>query len=230
MARDFELIESVRSGARPFVFETYTWDPWAVSLGKHQSIDVINVDKANELGIDVVWRPTGGRAILHADELTYCMAVRGEPREVYHRIHAFILQALDKIVPGALSGRPTQTNLRQFYASATPLGQACFASSVKDELMHNDKKVVGSAQRVIDGVVLQHGSILCGPTHELLADILAVNESDRFAIRQQLRSTSITLSEIAGTHIDPLSVAEEIENIEIKHLFVNYDPQTAVHE
>lgn len=221
MARDFELIEIVRSGTHSLIFETYTWEPWAVSLGKHQSIDVINIDKAYELGIDVVWRPTGGRAILHADELTYCVAVRGEPRNVFRQINAIIHRAIDKIVPGALSGRRTQTNLRQFYASATPLGQACFASSIKDELMHNNKKVVGSAQRVIDGVVLQHGSILCGHSHELLADILALNESDRLVIRQQLRCTSITLSEIAGTHIDPLTVAEEIEQIEIEHLFVS---------
>lgn len=225
MARDLELVEIVRAGIAPFVFETYTWEPWAISLGKHQSIDAIDVDKASELGFDVVWRPTGGRAILHADELTYCVAVRGNPRDVYRTIHNVIHRALDKIVPNALNGYETQPDLRQFYASGTALGQVCFASGVKDELMYNGRKVVGSAQRVIDGIVLQHGSILCGPAHHTITDILAVKENDRSEIKQQLRKSSVSLSEIAGIRIDPLSVASEIERFDVV-----YDPRPAILE
>ncbi|MBI2793337.1 MAG: lipoate--protein ligase family protein [Ignavibacteria bacterium] len=225
MARDLELLETVRAGIAPFAFETYTWEPWAVSLGKHQSINAIDVDKAREMGIDVVWRPTGGRAILHADELTYCVAVRGNPRDVYRRVHDVIRRALDRIVPHALNGHKAQPDLRQFYASGTRLGQVCFASSVTDELMHNGRKVVGSAQRVIDGIVLQHGSILCGPAHQTIADILAVKENDRSEIKQQLNKLSISLSEIAGRRIDPLTVAREIEQIDVV-----YPSLSAIHE
>ncbi|RPI67736.1 MAG: hypothetical protein EHM43_06735, partial [Ignavibacteriae bacterium] len=95
MARDLELLEMVRSGGLDLAFRTYTWDPWAVSLGKHQQTEAIDVAETQRRGFDIVHRPTGGRAVLHARELTYCIAVRGKPQDVYAQVHSALYEALE---------------------------------------------------------------------------------------------------------------------------------------
>lgn len=214
MRRDLEMWESVHRGDVDVMMRTYTWDPWCVSLGKHQNLDVVDAGALQKLGFGVVHRPTGGRAVLHADELTYCLVVRLSnglsAQDVYAAAHTLIVRALRQLGIPDLAYQDVPTDLRQHYASSGAAGASCFTSSARSEIMARGKKVVGSAQRVMNGIVLQHGSILCGPGHERLADVLRVDQDQRNIVRERLRDGAITLSEIAGRRITPEDCAEMI--------------------
>mgnify|MGYP000064713487 CR=1 FL=1 len=204
MELDLAMLNEVRTGAADIVFRTYTWDPWCVSLGRHQSIDAINADACASAGIDIVRRPTGGRAVLHANELTYGFAAKLSialtPQIAYSLLHQALFAALAPHVSQlAFSGIPT--DLRTHYASTGVLGQVCFTSHARSEIMCGTRKVVGSAQRVIDGFVLQHGSILCGPGHERIADLLLCEEAERSHLQNEIERSSVTLSDITNTTV-----------------------------
>jgi lipoate-protein ligase A len=214
MARDLELLEQLRLSDAPRLWRLYTWEPWAVSLGKHQSLEAIDLEAAAAHGIDVVHRPTGGRAVLHAEELTYCVVARGIPAVVYEQAHSIIHDALCKVLGAKadlLEFDTVGSDLRSHYASGSDLGQACFATSARTEIMSGGRKVVGSAQRVIDGLVLQHGSILCGPAHLLLSEFVNIPHERRAPFRQALQRTSISLSEIAGRAVVANEVAAALD-------------------
>ncbi|MFN2371507.1 MAG: biotin/lipoate A/B protein ligase family protein, partial [Candidatus Krumholzibacteriia bacterium] len=72
MARDRDLLAAHRPGDDP-VLRIYRWDPPAVTIGYNQQLADFDADGVRTAGWDVVRRPTGGRAILHADELTYAV-------------------------------------------------------------------------------------------------------------------------------------------------------------
>lgn len=213
MQRDLELLTAVTDGTLDIAFRTYTWKPWCVSLGKHQRDDVLDLAEIEQRGWDVVRRPTGGRAVLHADELTYCIVV--PLREhltaalVYERTHHVLRAALQDLVP-SLSFERSPTDLQHHYATAGAMAISCFTSSARTEIVAQGRKVVGSAQRVIDNVVLQHGSILCGAGHEQLADVVRGTAEIRERLRNGIKAQSTTLSEESGTVIRPDDCADRI--------------------
>ena len=213
MRRDLELCADVHAGVLPPTLRLYTWQPWCVSLGKNQSADAMDHNALRERGFDLVHRPTGGRAVLHADEVTYCVCMPVsdalEARRVYHDVHMLLFRALSGLTDG-LTIAGNQTDLRVHYASNGPLGQACFSSHARTEIVSSGRKVVGSAQRVLDDIVLQHGSILCGAGHEQLADIILTSDDRREMLRDSIISSSTTLSAIASR---PITTEEVIAAI-----------------
>lgn len=216
MAADRSLAEAVaRSGAADF--RLYTWKPWCVSLGFNQREADIDAEALFTLGFDCVRRPTGGRAVLHANELTYCVAVplssgKG-PRHIYAAIHEALLVGMAPFLSKDVEFSRVPTDLRKHYASGDAPGAACFSSSAESEIMWKGRKMVGSAQRVLGSVILQHGSILCGPGHERLADVLRVDEEARERVRCTLRDGAVTMSEAAGTHITATDIAPALETV-----------------
>ncbi|HLM68541.1 MAG TPA: hypothetical protein VK358_13475, partial [Longimicrobium sp.] len=86
MAVDEALAQSVRAGEPP-VLRVYRWSPPCLSLGRNQPSGGYDRDEIRRRGLDVVRRPTGGRAVLHHRELTYSVAaaegVLGGPRQAY---------------------------------------------------------------------------------------------------------------------------------------------------
>lgn len=221
MQRDLELAQLVHCGELRVAFRTYTWKPWTLSLGKHQSIAVVDQDEVYRRGYDVVHRPTGGRAVFHAEEVTYaCMITSSQPQRVYHAVHSLILQALQPILPAGATHTNTPTSLPQHYASSGPLGTTCFTAHARTEITIAGKKLVGSAQRIIDGVVLQHGSILVGRAHLQLPDLLTLSTEDRKRTLGALEQSSTSLQDACNQTIDTGIVVEELlktfnsENIE----------------
>jgi lipoate-protein ligase A len=113
-------------------------------------------DMIRDLGLDVVRRPTGGRAVWHAEELTYALAVPGEVlgglRQAYEEIHRMLVAALRRL------GVRAEMALAQS-ASGVDAG-SCFSSPAGGEIMVGGRKAVGSAQLREGTALLQHGSIL----------------------------------------------------------------------
>jgi lipoate-protein ligase A len=216
MRQDLDLL-ALAERSRTWHMRTYTWSPWCVSLGKHQPLDAVDANRLHANGFDVVHRPTGGRAVLHANELTYCVAVplsQGlTAQDIYAAVHTLIVAALRSIGIPELEYQEVPTDLRLHYASSGVAGASCFTSSARSEIMARGRKVVGSAQRVMQEMVLQHGSILCGPGHEKLAEVLRADESARSVLRERLQDGAIHLSDLAGKSITPEECAEAIERI-----------------
>jgi len=162
MEKDLEIMDQVSCGECPPTLRIYRWSPPALSLGYFQDDrQVVNIDACKKRGIDVIRRPTGGRAILHCDELTYSIVVP--------EAHPFINKGgvIDAYL--AISrGLVTAFNLLDIVASVVPENEvrpglspgSCFDTPSAYEIKIDGKKVVGSAQLRRDGIVLQHGAIL----------------------------------------------------------------------
>jgi len=171
MKFDVELAEKV-SHEKSF-FRLYQWQPYCISLGANQSFDDVDFEKARTDGIDVVKRPTGGRAILHAEEITYSCALPSDSgfssHDIYKKISLAIVNGLRKY-DEQLSDVELETIQPDFpELLKLPQGKICFSSTAKSEIKFHGKKIVGSAQRKMKNSVLQHGSILIGKFHRNLS-------------------------------------------------------------
>mgnify|MGYP000932861118 CR=1 FL=1 len=197
---DFDVrhAELVDAGLATPMLRVYNWKPWCISLGRHQDIAEIDQERTAAAGYEIVRRPTGGRAILHAEELTYSVIMPSEDRgimEVYRQISEALTAGLQLLVP-EIDIAKAQPNFQKLYREAGSI--PCFSSSARYEIEFDGKKLVGSAQRRIGNTVLQHGSILIGEAHLALADFLAVDEEVREQLRHDMREHTVTLQEILG--------------------------------
>lgn len=214
MRRDWErLLACAHDPEVPPLLRFYQWRPWGLSLGLHQREELVDWERCRLHGIEVVRRPTGGRAVLHAEEITYAVIARlsaeRTPQTLYRRIHERIAAALQSVTGKPILFAPTHTELAQPHRR--PLAAACFTSSARWELLYAGRKLVGSAQRIVEGVLLQHGSLLLGEAHLLLAELLRFpSEADRQLFRQRLAAQSITLSQITGTACDTTAVVRAL--------------------
>jgi len=207
MGFDEMLAQRLLEGSGSPAVRVYRWKPWAISLGRHQDAAEIDVERCRRDGVDVVRRPTGGRAILHAEELTYSVVMPAE-RKGIHQVYSEISNAL---VDGlrefgvAVSLQRSQPDFPRLYRN--PSSIPCFSSSARYEIEWKGRKLVGSAQRRYAGspgdVVLQHGSILCGAAHRRLADYLVLpDDGTRESIRADLENKTADLQEAGGRAVD----------------------------
>ncbi|GAB1429820.1 hypothetical protein MASR2M18_06530 [Ignavibacteria bacterium] len=182
----------------------YSWQPFAASLGRHQRESDINTEECKKRGFDIVRRPTGGRAVLHAREITYSLHIRlseaVHSQDIYRDVHLWIAAGLANLGAQDVEFAKHQPDFREEYRA--PRSAACFASAARHELLWHGRKLVGSAQRIAGNVLLQHGSILLADGHEEIADILHISEEDRADIRSYLRSASVTLEEITSKRFE----------------------------
>jgi lipoate-protein ligase A len=206
MAVDETLARALASGEGGPVLRLFRWKPWAISLGYNQDAREIDAARCASDGIDLVRRPTGGRAILHAEELTYSVimpAGRKSILRVYNEISTALVRGL-ALYGVEVSLQKSQPDFAKEYRSSSSI--PCFASSARYEIEWKGRKLVGSAQRRFSGaggdVVLQHGSILCGDAHVRLADYLAdaVTEA-RGWILASLRARTADLRMITGAPV-----------------------------
>lgn len=156
MAVDEALLETQRQGLAPPTLRVYRWSPCALSLGYFQSLERdIDLSKCMCLGIDVVRRPTGGRAVLHLDELAYSVTAaerHGFPKSI---AGAYILINSGLIAAYRLLGLETALVHKEAGLSSA----ACFAGAGSADLSCRGRKIAGSAQCRKEVCLLQHGSL-----------------------------------------------------------------------
>ncbi|MDQ3557438.1 MAG: octanoyltransferase [Gemmatimonadota bacterium] len=154
---DEALLASVRGGAAP-TLRIYRWDPPCLSLGRNQPArGRYDTGRIAAAGWEVVRRPTGGRAVLHAKELTYSAllpeGLLGGPRATYAALNRALVAGLRRLdVAAALQPRSGRR-------AAAPSLAPCFGEAAEGEVVAEGSKLVGSAQRRERGVLLQHGSL-----------------------------------------------------------------------
>ncbi len=202
MAVDEAIAAAVTRGDRPAMLRLYGWRPPAVSLGYFQPLDAgIDVAAARARGYDIVRRPTGGRAILHADELTYSVcvrqeAIRGGPStmESYREISRGVIAGLELL--GARTALGDHAGERPARTAADAARPICFAKTARCDLQAAGRKVVGSAQVRRDGGVLQHGSIPI--TIDLEDQIAVMPGGDRRLASRVLGDAAPRVTELLG--------------------------------
>jgi lipoyl(octanoyl) transferase len=164
MAVDEVLLDGVVAGTTPPTLRFYQWRPACLSLGYFQSFEVVNLDGCRALGVDIVRRQTGGRAILHDRELTYSVALPlsmlerdGGVLASYYRLSLALRDGLRRLGVPATLAPSTDSPLPAGH------GPVCFDRPSAHEILLEGRKLVGSAQVRRGGALLQHGSILIEP-------------------------------------------------------------------
>lgn len=169
MRRDEDLLAGCALGSTGGAIRLYRFAPPCLSLGRMQSFDDVDMQACARDGVDVVRRPSGGRAVLHDQELTYAVVCRtadsdfgGGVLESCASIHRAVAAGL------ALLG--VETSAREASADQPTDARAgaaiadCFARPAAHELLDvRGRKLVGSAQARRGGALLQHGSVLLDP-------------------------------------------------------------------
>jgi lipoate-protein ligase A len=202
MEYDVALAQALVDGKGNSTIRVYAWRPFAISLGWNQLMEEIDLNKTSAAGIDVVRRPTGGRAILHANELTYSVVMRVNGKNVltvYDDISRALVAGLREL-GASVAIEKSQPNFSSLYRTTSAV--ACFSSTGRYEIKYGGKKLVGSAQRryaAVNGteIVLQHGSILLGSEHKQIVDFLNLpSEEQRVALKQELDEKTTELSTV----------------------------------
>lgn len=194
MAIDETLVESLLNKLSVPTFRLYSWNPSCLSLGFHQPVSEVNLENLQKKKLDLVRRPTGGRAVFHANEITYSAAIPLQNQSAsfwYDKIHKAFFDVFRQMnIPVEIS--TATDNFKAIYKNSTSV--PCFVSSAKSELLIEGKKVVGSAQRVFGSVLLQHGSILIDHSHEEIIEFLNFSDSEeKEKMKQTLLEKSVTL-------------------------------------
>ena len=203
MATDEAMLETIGQHYSLPTLRLYSWEPACLSIGYAQPCADIDIQRLSERGWNWVRRPTGGRAILHTDELTYSIiAPLAEPRvagsvlESYQRLSRALLTALHALNILAEAHPIQSTSDSQANAAV------CFEVPSNYEIVVLGKKLIGSAQARRKNGVLQHGTLpLWGDLTRITNVLNYSNEQDRNAAASRLLSHATTVETVLGYRI-----------------------------
>jgi lipoate-protein ligase A len=169
MSRDLALLDACARGEIQGAVRLYGFRPACLSLGRMQPLEDVDLEACTRDGVDVVRRPSGGRAVLHDQEVTYAVVCRssdpvfgGRVVESCSRIHEAVAAGL-AILGVTTIPRAMPANVRRDARDGAAVAD-CFARPAAHELLDDlGRKLVGSAQARRGGALLQHGSVLLEP-------------------------------------------------------------------
>ncbi len=195
MAVDCAIMDAVAAGEQPATLRLYGWAPFCLSLGYGQRLRDVDAVALRERGWDLLRRPSGGKAILHGDELTYSLCLplshplaSGNVVESYRRISQALLRALESLGANVTAGHQG--------AGTNQAGPVCFEISSHYEITVENRKLIGSAQLRRKGALLQHGSLPLKGDVARICDALAFETaSERQAKKLSVRQRAIALDE-----------------------------------
>jgi len=194
MAVDEALLVSAAEKSALPTLRLFSWQPGCLSLGRAQSYSEVDLIGVKSQNWDVVRRPSGGRAILHIDELTYSISGSNEEElfdcdiiESYLRISKALVRFLInlEITP--------EINLRQTMQNPKTAEPICFETPSQYEITYGGKKIIGSAQFRKGKGVLQHGTI------PLFGDISRITQALQYSSIDLRSNTASRVAERAST-------------------------------
>lgn len=213
MALDEAIYENVVQEQSPPTIRFYDWQPASFSCGFNQDIEKeLDFEILKQSVYAFVRRPTGGRMVLHEDEVTYSVIsplegrMAGSISDTYLRIGNALLKGLQLLQVDAELSRSSLSPNEQKKA-ANP----CFTSSSRHELTYKRKKLVGSAQTRNHKAFLQHGSILKTHNQKRVADFIPnISDDERLRIASLLERRTISLQSILNR---PISFDEVVGSL-----------------
>ena len=199
MAADEAILNAVGTGEQLPTLRLYAWEPACLSLGVSQPISDVDGTSLAAQRWDIVRRPTGGRAILHTDELTYSLAVPADHELAkldiigsYRKISTALMIALENLGANPQSERRTEP------ASKRP-NAVCFETPSHYEITSGGRKLVGSAQMRRKTGLLQHGTLpLFGDVGRICDALHYDNNGERESAKITVRQRAATLAEVLG--------------------------------
>jgi lipoyl(octanoyl) transferase len=214
MALDEALLVMHEAGTTPPTLRVYGWCQPTLSLGYAQNAQQeVDLAACRAQGVAVIRRPTGGRAVLHDQEVTYSvvmpLALDDGPHTItehYRRIGMALAVALQALGLSVHLARP-QVRAASTRAPASP---ACFAALSRYELSVVGKKIVGSAQKRAQRALLQHGSIPLWMDRQRLFQCLQVPPEHRAALVQTAYTTMGAVNEVAPRPVSLAAVHEAL--------------------
>ncbi len=222
-------------GQKSCLWRFYAWRPFAVTIGYNQDASGIDAEKCRIAGVDVVRRPTGGRAVFHADEFTYSFFSDSSEQ------NAVLYKMVHEVIQLALEGMGIHAEFCRSTLQRSPAvgSVSCFTASARHELQVEGRKLVGSAQRKTRNVLLQHGSLPLSVRHKDLSEYITFTQSGAFqSIRDEMERKTISLDEILGyipqyDHLKKLmlnalqklygSDVEEIDTDQLSHILEGHE-------
>ena len=224
MALDESILEHIGRGESMPTLRLYAWEPACLSLGHAQPFADVDVKRLNERGWEVVRRLTGGRAILHTDEITYSVIapmdetrLAGSVLESYNRLAQALLFAVQdlglsvemKELVGNTSAISYSQGKHPGEGSMTNLNPVCFEVPSSYEITVDGKKLIGSAQARKKEGVLQHGSLpLTGDLTRICQALVFESESARQEASKRLLARAATVESALGEAISWETAAE----------------------
>ena len=205
MAVDESILEHIHRGESQPTLRLYSWNPPCLSLGHAQSFADVDMERVKANGWEVVRRVTGGRAILHTDELTYSVTgsaeepvLAGGILESYNRLAQALMFAVREL------GLPVEMKEHESDQPATKnLNPVCFEVPSTYEITVNGKKLIGSAQARKKEGVLQHGSLpLTGDLTRICQALVFKDEAAREVAAQRLLTRATTVQSVIGVETD----------------------------
>jgi lipoate-protein ligase A len=209
MAVDEAILEAVSLGSIPPTLRFYTWDPACLSLGYNQKAsESCDLEEVKGRGFTMVRRRTGGRAVLHDDELTYSITADsmlfsgGGVLDVYMMISSALADGLKRFGVAA--------DLVPAYSDkGKEKSAACFDVPSSFEVAWKGRKIIGSAQFRSGRYFLQHGSILMSVDVDALLAVCALPESLRKRLNDGIATVGEALGRVVGRYeLVPHIVAE----------------------
>lgn len=184
MAKDEHWLARAAAGAPP-TLRLYGWERLTLSVGRAQRIDrELDVAACRVADVPLVRRPTGGRAVLHGSDLTYAVTAplrppfQGGIMTIYRELSRAFVRFFESL------GREPQVKAYTGRQRAELVSDICFATPSAFEILLDGRKVVGSAQRLLPGGFLQHGSMPLAPQYALLARLF--RGGSEAALREQM--------------------------------------------
>ena len=198
MALDEAILEAVLIHRAPPTLRFYAWDPPCLSLGYAQAVNDADQAAIEREGWDLVRRPTGGRAILHTDELTYSISA-----PVDHPLFANgVLPSYERISMALMAGLEAigiEPEMKMEDPPAPGSNPVCFQNPGPFEITVEGKKLVGSAQLRRAGAVLQHGSLpLKGELGRICLALRYANQHERERAMEEVGRHAITVESVLG--------------------------------
>jgi lipoate-protein ligase A len=206
MAVDEAILEAVGRGDVPATLRLYAWEPACLSIGYAQSTSDVDLEALDDFGWDLVRRPTGGRAILHTDELTYAViGPKNDPRltgsvvDSYQKISRALLHAIKLLEVNADTFEVQDLDLKESDQIRKTQNPVCFEVPSNYEITVGGKKLIGSAQARRKGGVLQHGSLPLGGDLTRVTRVLDFPDQDaRSDAAARLLDRAATMEHILG--------------------------------
>lgn len=208
MALDEALLEWHSEGKIPPTVRFYGWNPPTLSIGYFQKVEKeIDMEAVKKYGLGFVRRPTGGRGVLHDQELTYSVIVsESHPAmpqtvtEAYRVISQGILEGFRFLGLDAYFAVPKTEEEKADLKN--PRSAVCFDAPSWYELVVEGRKVAGSAQTRQKGVILQHGSILLDLDEDMLFSLFKYpNERVKERLRQNFKNKAVAINELTDRNI-----------------------------
>lgn len=208
MATDEAILNAVSAGESPPTLRLYGWEPLCLSLGYGQRSREADIDQLAANGWDIVRRPTGGKAILHGDELTYSLALPTDhPLAAGDVVTSYL--TISRALAAGLELLGVHPQADPMSATATTAGPVCFEVPSHYEITVGGRKLIGSAQVRRKGGILQHGTLpLHGDLGRICTGLAYPDETAREAGREQIRARATTLEAALGQRVSWKATAD----------------------